>query len=153
MSTSDPAVALAAVFDARKPDGTFVYSDAEVRHYLPLLILSAKVPFAALDAATQQILGEFVGLAGLDLSKPAEQVQATIEAYYQKNPVNPALQKGIMDVVRGVLASGGDVSKAALAALGGQKSTGVLGGGVRPAGTAPGGVLTRLASIPPKKPG
>jgi hypothetical protein len=149
---TDPATALAAVFDARKPDGTFVYSDEEVRHYLPLLILTAKIPFQKLDAAAQRILGEFVGAAQLDLSKPPAEVQAVIEKHYEKNPVNPALHKGIMDVVRSVLAGGGDVSSAALAALGGQKTTGVLGGGVRPAGTAPGGVLARLASIPPKKP-
>lgn len=156
-SSSNPQAmkTLMGLFERQKPDGTFVYSDAEVRHYLPYLVLSAKVPLDRLHDSVQLMVGQLVVDAKLDLKAGAEKVQVQLEAYYAAHPVNPELHKAVLGFARESLAAGasGDAGRAAVAAMLGQdKASGVLGGGLRPAGTTPGGPLARLAAMaPPKK--
>lgn len=140
---------LMAIFEKQKPDGTYLYTDAEVRHYLPYLVLAAKVPLDQLHESVQLLVGQLVVDAKLDLKAGAEKVQQQIEAYYNSKPVNAELHKAVMGFVRETLSSGGDEQRAALASalLGKEQATGVLGGGVRPAGTSPGGMAARLAAM------
>lgn len=153
-STRDPGAltSLLAIFDARQPDGTFVYTDAEVRHYLPYLVLAAKIPIETLHESVQELVGQLVVDAKLELGAGAAKVQEALHAFYAAKPVNAALHKAVMGFAREQLLQSGDAGRAAVAALlGRETTTGVLGGGVRPPGTVPGGPLSRLAGLTKKK--
>ncbi len=144
---------LMALFERQTPDGTYHYSDADVRHYLPFLVIAAKVPTESLNADMQKLLGQFVVDAKLDLKQPAADVQAAIVAYYDEKPANRELQTEVQKFVREELQAGGAGGDAAMAALlgGAATTTGVLGGGVRPEGSVPAGPMARFAVVPPKK--
>ncbi len=145
---------LMALFERRNTDGTYAFTDAEVRHYLPYLVLAARVPFANLDPAVKTLVGQLVVDAKLDLTAGAAAVQEKIEAHYALKPFNAVLHKEVLALVRGALGGGSDGAgrQAVEALLGGGGPKGVLQTGERPAGTAPGGVLGRLAlHVPPKK--
>jgi hypothetical protein len=83
------------VFEKRRADGTYAFSDEEVQELVPLLFLmsASGTRFQKLPAPLQKSLVAFgVKLGITPRAKPAE-IQAAIDAYYAENPPNPRLLK------------------------------------------------------------
>ncbi len=91
---------LLGIFDQQNADGRNTYSDDEVRHVLPLLILSSKIEPSKLTGPVKQVLGEFASRAQLDLNASPEVIQNAIRAYYAKHPANPSLMAAIGKFLR-----------------------------------------------------
>ena len=90
---SDSSQALVNIFEQKHPNGEHVYSDAEVRHVLPWLILSAGLNAEKLSTSALALVGDFAQKARLDLTSSAASVKSDIETYYRKNPIAPALRR------------------------------------------------------------
>ena len=121
---------LLSIFERRDPDGTYHFSDGEVRHFVPLLVLvSGEALGDEMSVELRTLMGEFAQAAGLSAKSTAKQVQAAVDAHYAKFPVNPELLAAFKSVVReGALS--GDAGRAA-----GESFAKFLGG--RPKTTAP----------------
>ncbi len=87
--------ALLAIFETKTPNGEHVFTDDEVRHVLPWLILSAGVRPKNLSQSALRLVGEFSYKARLDLTAPAPRLKAEVDAYYRRNPMAPALKMAL----------------------------------------------------------
>jgi len=146
------AARLLAVFERKRDDGSYYFSEQDVQHFLPLVFLtvSGGAPSAELPDAVVQLLGLFASQAGVDAEDGPEAVQRAVERFYESNPVHPELLAAFQGFVREELAGSGDaaVAKAFASFLGSEETTdkSVLGGGERPAGTTPGS-MARFAGV------
>lgn len=146
------AARLLSVFERKRDDGSYYFSDEDVQHFLPLVFLTVSdgPPSAELPDAVVQLLGLFASQAGVDPQDGPEAVQRAVERYYESNPVNPEMLAAFQLFVREELAGSGDgaVAKAFASFLGGEETTGksVLGGGERPEGTTP-AAMARFAGV------
>jgi hypothetical protein len=77
-----------------------------------------------------------------------EDVRACLATYYAEFPPHPGVLAALQEGWREVSAAA-PVANPFASFSGSGAGSGVLGGGVRPAGTIPGG-LARLATLPPK---
>lgn len=78
------AAAIQEIFERREPDGRYHYSDADVRHFLPLMAMSARVE-TALYPELQVVMDELAERMGAPITLDA------VRAYYAANPVNGEL--------------------------------------------------------------
>lgn len=149
------AARLLAVFERKREDGGYYFSDDDVRHFLPLVFLTVSEgpPAAELPEAVVQLLGVFAAQAGVEPSDGAGDVQRAVERYYEEHPVHPELLAAFQKFVREELAGSGDaaVARAFAHFLGGEgEKKAPLGGGERPEGTTPGS-MARFADVDGKK--
>ncbi len=147
----ETAQSLLALFDQQDEDGTYRFSDGDVRHFLPLVLLQLgeALPDGGLDPEAQELLGLLALAAGVDESTPADDVAVKVTAFYERNPPNPTLVEAFQRFVRERVAgaSGGDVSKAVRELLGQQAGGRPLQSeGPRPTGSVGGGLLARLGA-------
>jgi len=142
------AEGLLALLDARNADGTMKFSDDDIRHFLPMLLLATgSVTPEMCTPEVLEMLGEFSVKADIKPGASPEQRGAAINAYYEKNPPNPGLVDAVNKFMReqGIEAGGPGLPSAALAkALGGQASKVPVGAAPRPEGAIGGGILGRL---------
>lgn len=140
------ATAMLAVFDKQNDDGSYAYTDEEVRDFLPMLLLGAgNVQAEQLTEEVADLLGEFAKKAGLTPGESAEAVSAKVAGYYADHPPNAALVASFEKFLQAFAADGGSaaLSSAVAAALGQQVSNRPVGGDA-PDGSVKGGVLGRL---------
>lgn len=139
------AQALLSIFDQQDDDGEYVFTDDEVRHMLPLLVIGAGLQPADCPEAVQEMLGEFVADAGISLDDPADVVAERIRAFYDEIPVNPELWSALGAFLRENAAGAAELaSRAAQRLVGAEQSLTPVGAGGRKEGTARGGVMARL---------
>jgi hypothetical protein len=98
---------LLRVFDRQNPDGTYVYSDHEIREILPLLALclSNDMRVHPMPAAIAELMDELAAKLGIAESAPPAEVQSAVDAYYQRNPLQPELLASFQVFVDEVLES------------------------------------------------
>ena len=148
----ETAQSLLAMFDRQSEDGEYLFSDADVRHFLPLVLLQLgpAAPPDALDPEAQELLGQLAVAAGVDDQTSPDEVVEKIKGFYERNPPNPQLVEAFQRFVREHVAdeaAGGGVSKAVSQLLGQEASKRPLeSGGPRPAGAVGGGLLARLGA-------
>lgn len=106
---ADHAQALLSIFDEQDAAGQHKFSDDEVRHVLPLLVLGTQLPVTECSPAVKELMGEFALEAGLNLNDPPEKLSAAITAFYRANPADP----GLMGAVAGFLRNPGAAAAAA----------------------------------------
>lgn len=128
-------------------DGNRVFPLLEVRHAIPLIVLSAGLEVDKLTEGVQELMLQTSLDAGLDpTAEPAPSPEEIVEAFarhFREHPVSPA----ILEEIRRAFEAVADApSKAAQALLGSETKSGVLGGGVRPEGTIP-AALGRLQTV------
>lgn len=93
--TDKPAVeapeytAIMAVFRRTKADGTYYYSDADVRHWLPMALLTQVSDMANWSPSMLSVFGDAMKAAGVQPGTK-DPLQA-LQRYYAKNPVNAEL--------------------------------------------------------------
>lgn len=98
---------ISAVFRRTKPDGSYYYSDTDVRHYLPLFIVTTRVSPELLSAESLALFSAFVDA----LQRETGSAQVTLEnvlAYYERHPANPELAREMKAAVQS-LASAGEI--------------------------------------------
>jgi hypothetical protein len=132
--------------------GALAYSVEDVEHILPWCLVNMPVEMGELDEATVALFVKTCEKAGVPLDGDAETVREGLAAYYAEHPPNRALSAALEAAWHEVNAEAGAQKNPFAKFSGSQGPTGVLGGGERPQGTVPGGVLARLAGPPPKKP-
>lgn len=103
------AQSLLSIFDEQDAAGQHKFSDDDVRHVLPLLILGAELKTSDCSPPVQELLGEFVLEANLNLDDAPEKVSAQIKAFYTQHPVDP----GLMGAVAGFLRNPASAAAAA----------------------------------------
>lgn len=110
------ADALAALINQRAADGAFVFSDDDVRHFLPLLCLSVarELPDVEFPASVQTLLAEFAAASGIDGTTAPDQVQQAVEKFYAARPIAPGLKTAVEQFLRELLQEGGDAAVAAV---------------------------------------
>jgi hypothetical protein len=130
-------------------EGNRVHSNDDVRHALPALALWAGLDLETLSPGMQELIGEKMQEAGLDLANLPEGDQAieAMAALYQEHPIAAGI---LTELERAFGAQAPEAGRHAQALLGRAPTSGVLGGGERPAGTVPGGAMSRLAAFPPE---
>jgi len=148
----DPLQTLLTALHREDDIGNRVHALDDVRHAIPLIVLMAGLDLEKLSPGTQELMLQASLAAGLDpLADPAPTPDETVSAfvrYFEAHPVEPAILHDIQQAFEG-LEDG--PSKAARALLGTEASTGVLGGGERPAGTIPAALGRLHTSLPTKK--
>lgn len=141
---------LLSVFDRQNEDGEYLFSDEDVRHFLPLMLLAlgGDIDPAALGDSTQQLMGELAVAAGIeDTGDPAD-VAAKITAFYEENPPNEELVAAVNQFLREGLAEGDRpaVSKAVQDLIGGEASNRPVGAEPAPEGALRGPLAAVLAN-------
>lgn len=100
MQAAEQTQKLLNLVEQRDRAGHPTYSDAEVRHLLPLLILTSGFKPRNLPGPAQEVLGVFVAKAKLDLELPPAQLRKAINAYYVKHPPNPSLMHALSQFLK-----------------------------------------------------
>lgn len=130
--------------------GALKYPVEDVEHVIPWMLVNLPVDLGSLDEDTLVRFAQTCDRAGVTSTMDAAQIRATLDAWYQENPPAAAVVAAIQEAWRQVHEGTGPAPFAGF--LGEKRSSGVLGGGERPAGTVP-GAMARLAAITPKKSG
>jgi hypothetical protein len=78
-----------AVFARKHPDGTNVYTTADVHHYLPLYIITAGISSELLDETSLGLFARFIDAVRAETD--GEVTLESIFAYYARHPANPGL--------------------------------------------------------------
>jgi hypothetical protein len=150
----EAAQKLLQVFDQQNDDGEHVFSDEDVRHFVPLLLLSlgGDVDTGALGEETLLLIGETAAAAGIEGDASGEAAAEKITAYYEANPPNEALLEALNRFLREGLAEGQGpgVSSAVKSLLAQEASNRPVGDGPAPPGSVRGGLGARFANLPPK---
>ncbi len=102
---SDAPDPISAVFRRTKPDGSYYYSDADVRHYLPLFIVTTRIAPNLLSPESLALFSAFAD--GLRREVPdAEITLESVMAYYERHPVNAELAREMKAAVQTLVRSG-----------------------------------------------
>jgi len=139
------------VFRRANPDGSYFFTDADVRHFLPWMMMNTAIDLDALDDGSLQLFADACLAAGVVAGMPAQDARAKFAAYYAAHPVHPELVSGfkaaVREVVGGAAAQGATFAKFAGTA---NAKMGAPPAVERPAGTVA-GPLARFADVPGKK--
>lgn len=139
------------VFRRENADGTYFFSDADVQHFLPWMIMRVGADLETLDEGALTLFARACAAAGVSGGMKAEDVQAKFDAYYEAKPQHPELMKAFESAFRDVQAGGSDDKAGAFAKMTGSATNrAVLDGGKRPDGTIPAGPMARFQQVKPK---
>jgi hypothetical protein len=88
------------VFRRTDAKGSYVFSDDDVKHFLPWILVHMDVDLGSLDDVTIGTFAEACAAAGVKDGMDVEQVTAAFDAWYAKNPPNPELAAAFSTVWR-----------------------------------------------------
>jgi hypothetical protein len=144
-SENDFQVLVAAALQTN-PDGSRRFSNEDVAHFLPWVMVNLGADPAGLGDAAAALFVSACRAAGVVPADNAQQVSQKFDAHYRAFPPQPALLSAFEAAYRQVN-QGASMLESPFARLSGEKpSTGVLGGGgPRPAGTVAAGPMARFA--------
>lgn len=145
---------LGSILFAVDAHGQRLCSDEEVVHALPWLVLLLELPQDAVPEDLRPAFFRTLTSFGITGTESARDLAAKVAEAYVQKPISPRLVAAVDAWARARL---GDASRPLegqqnLAAFfGNSKAGGVLGGGVRPAGSTAAGPVARFAVNSPKK--
>lgn len=88
------------VFESQDENGDFLYSDGEVRHFLPALLLMSGVdPKDYPTGALGDLFQEFRVAAGVDADATAQQYVDKAVAFYEESPPSESLMAAVRELV------------------------------------------------------
>ena len=151
MSAAD----VVALFEHRRPDGTPLYGDDVIDLAIPFLALSAGVDVATAPAPLQRVMLRFAERVGLTTTMDPSAVTSAIDAFFEQNPLPPALFQDLQALMRRLTAEGGgadDRARQAGKLLGDTAALLPVGNQPAPAGAIKNSPLARFQTVPPKKP-
>lgn len=129
--TEDTLRWMAPIFTRRRADGEPYYSDADVRAFLPALLVSLGFDPRQAPPQLTAMVGAFAQAAGVTAEDPREVVAAKLQAHLAAQPLNPEL---VFEVSRGLREEQATYSPEELA-----REVAVALGLARPAVLAPAG--------------
>lgn len=97
--TEDTLRWMAPIFTRRRADGELYYSDADVRAFLPALLVSLGFDPQRAPPQLTAMVGAFAQAAGVTPEDPREVVAAKLQAHLAAQPLNPEL---VFEVSRGL---------------------------------------------------
>lgn len=149
MSLNQAYETMMNVFRRENPDGTYFFTDADVQHFLPWMIMRVGADLETLDDGALTLFAKACGSAGVTGGMKPEDVQAKFDAYYKATPLHPELMKAFEGAFRDVQSSGSDAGAGSFAKMtGAATNRTVLDGGKRPEGTIPAGPMARFQVKP-----
>lgn len=138
------AETLLAVFERQNDDGTYLYSDREVREFLPLLVLAAGETIDGIPHL-MELMGQFASKLGLQPEMDREQIQRAVETYYAENPLNPRLLAAFQTAVHETVVGSVSIDAVkAFAKFAGDRPDQIPDGSPPPEGSIKGGPLARF---------
>lgn len=151
MNEDDVYERLMDVFRRQNDDGEYVFSDDEVRHFLPWVLLNLDVDLGALDDGMVTLFAEACSAAGVKDGMDVDAITACFAAYYVEHPPRAELAAAFETVWKQVNADAAPDAKNPFARFSGAVPlTAPLAGAARPAGTIPAGPMARFQPVPPK---
>lgn len=81
---------LSRLFERRNGDGTYYYSDQDVRNFLPLLVLDLGLNVND-SPPLRELMTEFLNKVGYRSGISSNELQMLVDAYWRKNPVKEQL--------------------------------------------------------------
>ncbi len=152
MNEVDVYERLMDVFRRENDDGSYVFSDDVVRHFLPWVLLNLEVDLGALDDGMVALFAEACSAAGVNDGMDVDAITACFAAYYVENPPDATLAAAFETVWKQVNADAAPEVKNPFARFSGAVPlTAPVAGAARPAGTIPAGPMARFQPVPPKK--
>ena len=101
---------LFALFTQRNPDGTPRFSKADIRHYMPLIVLSTGIDITGLSDL-QRVMSEFVAKLQLPADLDSATFTRMVQTYYRKHPPNPELERQFLAFCRSLARGELDAAK------------------------------------------
>ena len=143
---------LMAVFEKQKKDGNYLYTDAEVRHALPLIMLTgvANGQVESLPEPVTELIAEMLANAGVTKDDKPNALGKKVAAFYEAMPPNKDLLAALSEVMgkeaERLVAEGAKAAAKAAASLTGKAAPSNVPMANRPApkGAVGGGALARL---------
>lgn len=90
-------------FDQQNPDGTYLFSDTDVRRFVPLLFILSEAPLdpSQMTPELKEAMEAFLTSFGLSFESELRQIYSAAREYYQSNPPNPALLAELRQILIG----------------------------------------------------
>lgn len=152
MNEDDVYERLMDVFRRENDDGTYMFSDDEVRHFLPWVLLHLDVDLSALDDGMVALFAEACSAAGVKDGMDVDDITACFTAWYVEHPPRAELAAAFELVWKQVNADAAPETKNPFARFSGATPlTAPVAGAARPAGTIPAGPMARFQQVPPKQ--
>jgi hypothetical protein len=140
------------VFRRENDDGSYMFTDEEVRHFLPWVLLNLDVDLSTLDDGMVALFAEACSAAGVKDGMDVDDIMATFAAYYAAQPPRAELAAAFETVWKQVNAEAPPEAKNPFARFSGAAPlTAPVAGAARPAGTIPAGPMARFQPVPPKQ--
>ncbi len=83
----------------KREDGSQRFSNQEIRHFLPLIIISAGFDVSK-HPPLQAVMSEFIPKLGVAANADAETYSRAIQRYYRANPPNKELEREFLAYCR-----------------------------------------------------
>lgn len=98
------AQAFLRVFERQRPDGTYHFSDHDVRAFVPLLVLGGGHLPEDASPELGSLLNGFFAQIGVDATTTPEQLQRLVDKHYRTTPVNAELLEAFKEALNADLA-------------------------------------------------
>ncbi|MFZ9886633.1 MAG: hypothetical protein ACO3JL_03930 [Myxococcota bacterium] len=135
---------LLRVFHRRGSDGQRVYSDDDIRRFLPVLALAA-MRDGELSEGVVVVLQGFAKSLGIGPETGAEDTELLVRRYLEQNPPHPQMLAEVRGILQEVLLQVGRLDASAAAKVLGQAVSSVpVGHGEVPRGSRKAGPLVRF---------
>ena len=101
------------IFHQQDADGSYLYTQDDMLHFVPVLLKSFGDP-ENLSNIAQMLMGKLAEKMGLSPDTPEAELQGKVDAYFAEHPVNPGLLSVFEQFLREEMAGGGgeEVGKA-----------------------------------------
>jgi hypothetical protein len=135
---------LVGLFNRRNDDGGYRYSIDELRAFMPLLILAAGDAISELGPELEKLFHQFTQRLVLPDDPTPEDIQASVEKYYEDNPLNEELLEAVRRFIETESTAGMELGKRAAKLVGQEMSKIPLGDRDKPEGATSASPLARF---------
>ena len=94
--TQKQTEAIICFFDRRNVDGSYIYTDQQVRNFLPKLVIDCQIDHRS-SPPLQKLMNEFFEKAGIDVSQSKKEIAARIKTFYDEGPGSDTLAREFRD--------------------------------------------------------
>lgn len=92
---SDTQIILKAAFNIRNADGTYKYTDADLRYFMVYVLLFSGADLSGAPTEVHQMVGEVAHQAGVTMDHRPEEIRAIMKQHFDAHPVNFALREDV----------------------------------------------------------
>lgn len=92
---SETQAVLKAAFNIQNADGTYRYSDADLRYFMVYVLLSSGADLSAAPTEVHVMVGEVAEQAGVTMDHKPEEIRAIMKRHFEAHPVNADLREEV----------------------------------------------------------